>query len=157
MRTSLLARLLLVVPCALGVWATHANASGQETYRAMGVTATAYNSVESQTNADPWTAAWGDQLSNGMRVIAVSRDLLEMGLERGTVVEIDGMPGEYVVLDKMNKRWTMTIDVYMGDDIAAARAFGRREVTIRWTEPPSDLGIAISETPHVSSGPVIED
>ena len=47
-------------------------------------------------------------------------------------MRIEGLPGEYVVLDKMNKRWSRTIDVYMGDDVAAAREFGRRDVTIRW-------------------------
>jgi 3D (Asp-Asp-Asp) domain-containing protein len=100
------------------------------------VTATAYNSVEWQTNEEPWVAAWGDSLSNGMKVIAVSRDLLELGLERGTPVRIDGLPGEYIVLDKMNKRWRRKIDVYMGDDVNAARHFGRRDVTIYW-EPES--------------------
>lgn len=123
--------------------------------RTLAVTATAYNSVPEQTNEEPWIAAWGDSLSNGMRIIAVSRDLLTIGLERGTVVQIDGLPGEYVVLDKMNKRWRRKIDVYMGDDIRAARHFGRRDVTIRWHEPgavasaPPDIDsvIAEAETP----------
>ena len=43
------------------------------------VTVTAYNSVPEQTNEQPTIAAWGDQLAPGMKVIAVSRDLLEMG------------------------------------------------------------------------------
>ena len=104
------------------------------------VTATAYNSVEAQTSKQPWLAAWGDTLAPGMKVIAVSRDLLELGLGRGTVVRIDGLEGHFVVLDKMNKRWRRTIDVYMGSDIQAARQFGRRNVTIRWrpTEAPVD-------------------
>jgi 3D (Asp-Asp-Asp) domain-containing protein len=126
MRTALLA---LVLACSV---ATFASASPEGEERSLEVTATAYNSVPSQTNAEPWVAAWGDSLANGMKVIAVSRDLLELGLRRGTVVRIDGLPDDYVVLDKMNKRWTRTIDVYMGDDISAAREFGRRGVTIRW-------------------------
>lgn len=105
--------------------------SGQ---RSLEVAATAYNSVPEQTNEQPWLAAWGDPLGNGMKVIAVSRDLLELGLGRGTRVRIDGMPGEYVVLDKMHKRWERKIDIYMGDDVDAARAFGRRVVTLRWEE-----------------------
>ena len=109
-----------------------APALGEE--RSLSVTATAYNSVESQTDSEPWVGAWGDDLEPGMRVIAVSRDLLELGLGRGSVVRIEGMPGQYVVLDKMNKRWERKIDVYMGSDVRAARRFGRRKVTLRWHE-----------------------
>jgi len=50
------------------------------------------------------------------------------------------MPGEYIVLDKMNKRWSRTIDVYMGDDVGAARQFGRRRgITIRWQDPLAEV------------------
>ena len=101
---------LLVAACSLAP-----ALAGADEYT-LAVQATAYNSVPEQTNEQPWVAAWGDTLANGMKVIAVSRDLLQMGIDRGTVVTIDGMPGEYVVLDKMNKRWTRKIDVYMGDD-----------------------------------------
>ena len=87
--------------------------------------------------AYPTEAAWGDRLSPGMKVIAVSRDLLEMGLGRGTRVKIDGLEGEYVVLDKMSRRWTRRIDLYMGVDVKAARRWGKREVRIHWTPPPA--------------------
>ena len=104
--------------------------------RALEVTATAYNSVESQTNKQPRLAAWGDLLAPGMQVIAVSRDLLKVhGLSRGSIVRIDGLAGHFVVLDKMNRRWRRRIDVYMGSDVQGARAFGRRSVTIRWGAP----------------------
>ena len=102
--------------------------------RELEVTATAYNSVASQTSAQPWVAAWGDTLAPGMKVIAVSRDLLAMGLRRGTVVRIEGLEGKYVVLDKMNKRWRRKIDVYMGTNVRAARRFGRRKLTIQWDD-----------------------
>jgi 3D (Asp-Asp-Asp) domain-containing protein len=100
----------------------------------MKVTATAYNSVESQTKkGDPITAAWGDKLKPGMKAIAVSRDLLKLeGLEHGTKVKIEGLPGKYKVLDKMNKRWTEKIDIYMGTDVQKARDWGKREVMITW-------------------------
>ena len=65
-----------------------------------------------------------------MKAIAVSRDLLNRGFKRGTIVKISGLPGEYVVLDKMNKRWRNKIDIYMGQDVQAARNWGRRNVTI---------------------------
>ena len=96
------------------------------------VTATAYNSVAGQTEGDPTLGAWGDKLKPGMRAIAVSPDLLERGLVHGTQVHIEGLPGEYTVLDKMPARWKRKIDIYMGEDVSAARQWGKREVRIRW-------------------------
>jgi len=96
------------------------------------VQATAYNSVRGQTDSTPDVGAWGDKLRPGMRAIAVSRDLLELGLTRGARVKIDGLPGEYRVLDKMAKRWRRKIDIYMGEDVRAARQWGVRKVQIRW-------------------------
>lgn len=105
-------------------------------------TATAYNSVAEQTDDTPNIAAWGDILEPGMRVIAVSRDLLAQGLSYGVPVTIDGLPGEYVVLDKMSSRWTNKIDIFMGNDIPAAREWGRRQVTIRyWKTDAAEEGM----------------
>jgi 3D (Asp-Asp-Asp) domain-containing protein len=100
--------------------------------RALEVTATAYNSMVSQTNEDPTLTAWGDRLAPGMQAIAVSRDLIELGLDHGVEVEIEGLPGRWVVRDKMARRWKRTIDVYMGEDVQAARRWGRRKVRIHW-------------------------
>lgn len=94
------------------------------------VTATAYNSVRAQTDRTPSIAAWGDRLKPGMKAIAVSRDLLKKGLKRGSRVKISGLPGEYIVLDKMNRRWRHKIDIYMGKDVRAAKRWGKRRVTI---------------------------
>lgn len=102
------------------------------------VTATAYNSHRSQTNRQPKITAWGDRLEPGIRAIAVSRDLIRRGLRHKKRVRIDGLPGEYVVLDKMARRWTKRIDIYMGDDLTAAREWGRRRVTIRWVDDRPD-------------------
>lgn len=120
---SVVAALLLVAGC--GEW-------GQK--RTMEVSASAYNSVVEQTNLDPTTAAWGDELEPGMRAIAVSRDLLEEGLTRGVEVEIDALDGTWVVLDVMNSRWERSIDIYMGEDIERAREWGRQDVTIHWRD-----------------------
>ena len=68
-----------------------------------------------------------------MKAIAVSRDLIALGLVHDTVVRIDGLSGDYRVLDKLAKRWTKRIDIYMGDDVEAARRFGKQTVTIRWS------------------------
>ena len=96
------------------------------------VTATAYNSHPSQTDSLPTLAAWGDELRPGMQIIAVSPDLLEMGLTHRTVVWIEGLPGPYEVLDRMPSRHHRRIDIYMGDDVQRAREWGRREVEITW-------------------------
>jgi 3D (Asp-Asp-Asp) domain-containing protein len=101
--------------------------------KSLEVTATAYNSVKAQTANDPSIAAWGDTLKPGMKSIAISRDLLDSGFYHNMEVTIDGLEGTYKVLDKMNRRWTRKIDIYMGTDVAKAREWGKQEVTIRWT------------------------
>ena len=100
----------------------------------MTVTATAYNSLPGQTHpGHSEIAAWGDKLEPGMKGIAVSRDLIKMGLDYKTKVKIEGLPGKYTVMDKMNKRWTKRIDIYMGKDEQLAREWGRQKVDITWT------------------------
>ena len=94
------------------------------------VTATAYNSLPSQGVGRGSHGAWGDRLKPGMKTIAVSKDLLALGLTRGAIVRIEGLPGEYVVLDRLPRRWSRRIDIYMGKDVRAARAWGKREVRI---------------------------
>lgn len=97
------------------------------------VTATAYNSLPTQTHSQhPAITAWGDTLKPGMKAVAVSRDLIEKGLTHGTTIRINGLEGEYVVLDKMNKRWEKKIDIYMGRNVEKALRWGRREVIISW-------------------------
>ena len=102
--------------------------------RSVVVDATAYNSLPEQTGDDPTLSASGHRLAPGMRAIAVSPDLVPLGLVHGRKVRIDGLKGEWVVRDRMPPRWRRRIDVYMGEDIDAARAFGRRRVRIHWQE-----------------------
>lgn len=101
------------------------------------VVATAYNSTHAQTDGDPHIGAWGDRLDRvkDARVIAVSRDLLKRGLTRGQRVKLHGYKGEFVVLDKMSKRWRNHIDLFMDKDLHGARRFGRRRVKISWEVP----------------------
>ncbi len=97
------------------------------------VTATAYTSHVAQTDSTPNIAAWGDKLRPGMKAIAVSDDLLKIyGLKHGSKVRIKGLAGEYLVLDKMNKRWKKRIDIYMGKDRRKAFKWGRRKVELHW-------------------------
>ena len=84
--------------------------SASETTHTLEVTATAYNSLPNQGQGDPTIAAWGAKLRPGMKAIAVSRDLIELGLTDGVEVKIDGLPGRYTVLDKTAKRWKRRID-----------------------------------------------
>lgn len=97
------------------------------------VTASAYTSSVGETDSTPNLAAWGDTLKPGMKSIAVSRDLLELGLTHNQEVRIEGFDGTYRVLDKMNKRWEKKIDIYMGNDVKKARKWGKQEVVIYWT------------------------
>ncbi len=76
--------------------------------------------------------AWGDTLTPDVKAIAVSPDLVDAGLGYGTRLTIEGLPGEYQVLDLMHGRWRKTIDVYFGDDRKAARQWGNRTITVYW-------------------------
>lgn len=123
--------------CAmLALWALLMPAEAAEDtliLKGLVVTATAYNSLVAQTDSTPDIAAWGDKLTPGTAAIAVSRDLLEKGLKRHKKVRIHGLPGEYLVLDKMHRRFENRIDIYMGEDVTAARRFGKRRVRIYWS------------------------
>jgi len=103
------------------------------------VKASAYNSAPERANTRPALGAWGDRLKPGMKVIAVSEDLLADGLEYGAEVRIQGLSDRYVVMDRMHPRWERKIDIYMGDDRNAALRWGVRDVKIIYT--PSRPGI----------------
>jgi LysM repeat protein len=101
--------------------------------RKLRVTATAYSSHKAQTDSTPFLAAWNNRLRPGMKIIAVSRDMLtKYGMKNGTRVRIAGLPGTYRVRDKMNKRYRKRIDIYMGIDRRRALRWGRRNVVIYW-------------------------
>lgn len=119
--------LIFILPLVLLAGAGSASAEQRLT-----VMASAYNSVADQTNVQPNITAWGDKLKPGMKVVAVSRDLIKKGLTHNTMIEIVGLPGRYRVLDKMHRRWDKKIDIYMGTDVDAALEWGVRPVEIRW-------------------------
>lgn len=103
------------------------------------VIATAYNSLAYQTNSNPHITAFGDSLKPGLKYIAVSRDLLRLGLKHNTPVKIEGLEGVYLVKDKMNSRWKNRIDIYMGVDVNAAKLWGRKQVCIDFGIPKEKL------------------
>ncbi|MDN6320082.1 MAG: 3D domain-containing protein [Marinobacter sp.] len=99
------------------------------------VTASAYTLSEAETKkGNVGLAAWGDQLEPGMKAIAVSRDLIKAGLSHRTEVEIEGLHGTYLVLDKMNKRWKDKIDILMSSR-QDALDWGKKDITITWEVP----------------------
>ena len=101
-----------------------------ENWNSLVVTASAYNSLESQGVGNVNITAFGDTLKPGMKSIAVSQDLIDKGLTYGTKVKISGLEGTYIVNDKMNSRWKNKIDIYMGVDRGKAMEWGRRKVEI---------------------------
>ncbi len=104
-----------------------------EVTKEMEVTVTAYNSLPGQTTArDSDIAAWGDTLSPGMKSVAVSRDLMRLGLVHNSKVQIEGFEEDFLVLDKMNGRYKKRIDIYMGIDVKSAREWGRKKRIIYW-------------------------
>jgi len=99
--------------------------------RKLRVTATAYSSHGNQTDKTPFLAAWNNHIRPGMKIIAVSRDMLtKYGLRNGSKVRIGGLHGYYTVRDKMNKRYRRRIDIYMGVNRRRALRWGRRSVIL---------------------------
>jgi len=101
--------------------------------RVLKVTATAYTSHSGQTDKTPFLAAWNNRIKPGMKIIAVSRDLIEKyKLTNGVKVKIKGFDGIFTVRDKMNKRFKKRIDIYMGTNKHKALKFGKQELTLVW-------------------------
>jgi len=99
--------------------------------RKLRVTATAYVSVKSQTDSTPFMAAWKNRIRPGMKIIAVSNDLIrEFGITNGSRVKISGLSGIYTVRDKMNRKWRRKIDIYMGLNNRRAMRWGKRRVIL---------------------------
>lgn len=104
-------------------------------WETISVTASAYNSTRHQTDKNPHITAFGDSLKPGLSYIAVSRDLFRKGLKHNIPVKIEGIDSVYYVKDRMHSRWKNRIDIYMGEDVEAARAWGRKTVTISYGIP----------------------
>ena len=86
------------------------------------VTCTVYNAVPKQTNSDPEHTAsmFKLDLNNPYkhRIIAVSRDLLEdFPIHSKVRIEGTDYDGEYVVEDKMNRRYTNRIDILINKEM----------------------------------------
>ncbi len=108
-------------------------------WKEIDVKASAYNSLRYQTTSNPSIAAWGDSLKPGMQSIAVSRDLIKLGLKHNTPVKIEGLEGTYLVKDKMHRRKKNQIDIYMGVDIKKAKNWGIKRLKIQYGVLKSEL------------------
>jgi 3D (Asp-Asp-Asp) domain-containing protein len=100
--------------------------------RSLTVTASAYNSTPAQTDSTPRIGACNEPLRQSANLVAVSPDLMKMGLDCGTRVRIDGFAGEFVVWDKMDDKWTRRIDIHMGRKVEKAEEWGEKKVRISW-------------------------
>ena len=82
-----------------------------ENARFIPVVITAYNPVSNQADSTPEITASNKRVKAGM--IALSRDLEEeFGFEFGDTVIIEGF-GSFNFEDRMNKRWTKRVDIFM--------------------------------------------
>jgi len=118
------------------------NFAEPEVWDSLMVTASAFNSTRAQTGkGNPNITAWGDTIEPGMKIIAVSRDLIAKGLDHNTEVVIEGVEGVFLVKDKMHYRWKNKVDIYMGDNINKARNFGRKKVKIFYKSKQDTTGL----------------
>lgn len=99
--------------------------------KALRVKALAYTGCTTKSKRSP-RGAWGDPLTPGVKAVAISPDLMKFGLDHGDTIRIEGLPGEYKVLDVMHGRHAKAIDIFYGDDECGAREWGNRSLTITW-------------------------
>lgn len=108
---------IFILSLIYGIWSTDSYSQNHDT-----VTATVYNAVPEQCNEDPSHTAFMFKLDltnpYKHRIVALSRDLLTK-YPKGTKIIIKGTKydGIYIVMDKMNKRWTNRIDILINKDM----------------------------------------
>lgn len=95
----------------------------------LGVTASAYSSTVSQTDADPFTTASGARVRSGI----IAANFLPLG----TVVEIDSQ--QYVVDDRLNVRYNNVpqVDIWM-PTTTQAFSYGIRTTALKIISLPQD-------------------
>ena len=126
-------RFLIVVSLFLFGCAEEKNEKHEKyEWKSIQVEVSAYNSFSWQTDDEPNIAAWNNRLTPGMKCIAVSRDLIALGLDNNTQVKIKGLPGIYLVKDKMNRRYSNKIDIFMGKDVTKAKKWGNKKLMIQY-------------------------
>lgn len=89
---------------------------------------TAYNSLERQTDTSPCIGAFGYDIcklyQKGIQVCATN------AFAKGTILEIQNF-GKCLVADRMNGRYKNRVDIFMDDDVARAKRFGKQHLRVR--------------------------
>ena len=143
-------------------------AAGPIAHPVLELRATAYHSMVSQTNAQPFITATG--IRTGWGILAVSRDLLAADLPYGSLVRLRDLgdaagrgAGAYqalldatlfVVEDTMHPRKRQQVDVWFAD-YASALAWGVRRVeveVVRYGRDGPTIDASVAQTGFV--GPV---
>lgn len=109
-------------------------------HRVVNMVLTAYSSTPGQTDEDPFTAASGKRVYDGM--VAVN------GLPFGTKIKIPALYGEkvFTVDDRMNARYGITrMDIWMNAPIKQVRAFGVKRAVVEIYLPESRIKVAKSD------------
>jgi hypothetical protein len=88
-----------------------------------------------EPGAEPRRGSWGDELKPGMKALAVSPDLVQRGLGRGTRVRIEGLPSSYRVRHQLGAETLERVEIFMGTDSEAARRWHERRARIWWETP----------------------
>lgn len=106
------------------------------------VEATAYNAVKEQCDDTPDICAWNDRIHSRNRnaIVAVSRDLVKLGLNRNTKIyyKNNNIVKEKIVLDKMNSRFRSRIDILKPYRNEAFK-FGKKKIRVYWYGGPASL------------------
>lgn len=95
-------------------------------------TVTAYNSVPEQTDATPCIAADGSDIC--ARYAAGELICAANWVRLGTRLRVPGY-GDCTVADRMAPKNGEKVDVYLGQDVAAARAWGARRIEVLIIKP----------------------
>ena len=91
------------------------------------VSVSAYNALPSQTDDTPFIMASNRRVFHG--ACALSRDIeRDYGLKFGDEIHLKDH-GTYIFADRMNKRWTRKVDIFMWS-YSKAISFGRQKGTI---------------------------
>lgn len=90
---------------------------------------TGYQALPAQTDSSPNIAAWNDDITGGVNVIAVVQD---SPFKRGTCIKISGLEETYIVLDRLNKRYNgkRKIDVLVGSRKKAFSITGIKNIQV---------------------------
>ncbi|UAB83341.1 3D domain-containing protein [Zunongwangia sp. SCSIO 43204] len=119
--------------------------TSKEDWDTLQVTVSAFNSVRYQTAGNnPNVAAWGDTLKPGMNAVAISRDLMDLGLGHNDKIKIQGFDSIFTIKDKMHYRWRKRVDIFMGKDIQKAKNFGRKKLEIYYLKKDSTATEAVA-------------